>query len=798
MSTGSPARRSLVRWSLRLFRREWRQHVLVLSLLTVAVAAAVAVAVIAVNTDTQSEGEFGDANTQIRLDVHDADAARDAVSEARSRFAAIDITAHTSITVPGTLREIDVRDQDPYGTYNRSLLAVLDGRFPTRRGEVALTDETAELFDAAIGSELTLGDLTATVVGIVENPRELREDFALVAPGTLDAPESYTMLTDWTTDTGGPTGYHMSINGNDNPPTATLVLAVTTLTMALVGLLAAAGFVVLAQRRQRQLGMLAAIGATDRQVRLVMLAGGAITGVLAAALGTALGIAGWLVVAPAVESAANHRIDRADIPWTLVVEVLAIAIVVATLAAWWPARMVARLPVVAALSGRPAPARPVRRPLVIAFAFVAAGVTAIAAAKPTGDRVRPLLFIAGLLAVVLGAVFLAPAAIRVCGALARRLPLAPRLALRDLARYQTRSAAALAAITLSLAVAVGIVVVATAEEPAADEGNLSNRELLIHAGDPGSLGTPDLTTAEVAELDLRAETVAEALGEDSRPVALDYAFNPDLLNDSNEREPISLAVQETPNRFNWRGFPYVATPEVLGLYGIDPASIEPTTELLTSRHQNAMLLDISVRDGSPPTPRTQYVDLPPYDSAPNSLLTEAALEGHGWVRARAGWIVESDEPLTSAEIRAARNAAAEQGLAISVRASDDGLAALRTGSSIVGAFLAIAIVAMAVGLIRSEAARDVRTLTATGAAPRTRRAVTASTAAGLAVAGVVLGIIGAYVALVASYRGALDELVPIPIRHLTSLAIGLPFLAAAAGWLLAGRSPRFVSRQMLE
>ncbi|MGH8976621.1 MAG: ABC transporter permease, partial [Acidimicrobiia bacterium] len=253
MSTtiGRSAPRSLIRWSLRLFRREWRQHLLVLSLLTVAVAAAVAAAVIAVNTDTQSSGEFGDANTLITLDVHDADAAHDALSEARSRFAVIDVTAHAPVAVPGTLRQIDVRDQDPHGTYNQSLLAIRDGRYPAVRGEVALTDGTAELLDATTGSDVTIDGVTSTVVGIVENPRELREDFALVAPGTLDAPESYTMLTDWTTDTGGPTGYHMSINGNDNPPTATIVLAVTTLMMALVGLLAAAGFVVLAQRRQR-------------------------------------------------------------------------------------------------------------------------------------------------------------------------------------------------------------------------------------------------------------------------------------------------------------------------------------------------------------------------------------------------------------------------------------------------------------------------------------------------------------------------------------------------------------------
>ena len=35
---GVPARRAVIRWAWRLFRREWRQQLLVLAMLTVAVA----------------------------------------------------------------------------------------------------------------------------------------------------------------------------------------------------------------------------------------------------------------------------------------------------------------------------------------------------------------------------------------------------------------------------------------------------------------------------------------------------------------------------------------------------------------------------------------------------------------------------------------------------------------------------------------------------------------------------------------------------------------------------------------
>ena len=93
---------------------------------------------------------------------------------------------------------------------------------------------------------------------------------------------------------------------------------------------------------------------------------------------------------------------------------------------------------------------------------------------------------------------------------------------------------------------------------------------------------------------------------------------------------------------------------------------------------------------------------------------------------------------------------------------------------------------MSVGLIRSEADRDVRTLAALGAPGRTRRAITASTAAGLALLAALLGTAAAYLAVGAGYwpdTGRLTE--TAPVEHLTMIVVGLPVIAAASGWLLA-------------
>src|SRR5262245_33214242 len=100
--------------------------------------------------------------------------------------------------------------------------------------------------------------------------------------------------------------------GNDvNSAGETLAqFSVATVFLFLASLVAAAGFAVVAQRRLRQLGMLAAAGATQKHLRLVLLTNGAVVGALAAVLGTAAGLGLWLVFAPTLETAVNHRIDR--------------------------------------------------------------------------------------------------------------------------------------------------------------------------------------------------------------------------------------------------------------------------------------------------------------------------------------------------------------------------------------------------------------------------------------------------------------------------------------------------------
>ena len=73
-SGGLPARRAVSRWAWRMFRREWRQQALVLTMLVVAVAATVMGLGLAANAGAGTAAKFGSANVLVTLARHKPDA----------------------------------------------------------------------------------------------------------------------------------------------------------------------------------------------------------------------------------------------------------------------------------------------------------------------------------------------------------------------------------------------------------------------------------------------------------------------------------------------------------------------------------------------------------------------------------------------------------------------------------------------------------------------------------------------------------------------------------------------------
>jgi putative ABC transport system permease protein len=808
---GVAARRAVVRWAVRMLRRGWRQQVLVLSLLTVAVAAAIGFASAAYNAAPVSgNAEFGTASSFFRFEEPDAEALEADVAAAREWFGTIDVVGHREVAIPGRFEPLDYRSQDPEGAYSAPLLALREGRYPTGSGEVAVTDGVAEELDVEVGAALDADGTTRTVVGVVENPSDLGDEFALVPPAAAVALDSVTVLVDADTERvesfrpPGGGGREIGLRGtaSEGVFAAASVLGVAVVALLFVGLLAVAGFVVIAQRRQRQLGMLAAIGASERHLRLAMVANGALLGAVAAVVGAAMGVMGWIAVEPRLEAAAGYRIDRFDIPWWVIATGMLLAIAAATGAAWWPARVAARASIVQALSGRPPRPRAVHRSAAVAGLLVGAGVVCLAVAGEVADDDHVYwtnvgLVGVGTVATILGVLLLSPLAIRLLAAGATRFPIAARLALRDLARYQARSGSALAAIVMALGIPVAIVIAATAAEHTEDAGNLAGNQLLIRASDFDGPFVPELADLDAmrAQVDRLTATL-----DDPDVTELDVALDPALEYEPTPDGRIAVTLAKRV-RDGWRDLSllYVATPALLEDYGLDLATLDPGTDFVTAESGEIGILGVAQpRDAGErkvePLTSFETIDAT-YTSQPASFVTAEALQRRGWETVGSGrWLVETSRALTTEQLSAARDIAAGAGLTIEQRDDQAGLGRLRSGATAVGALLALGVLAMTVGLIRSEATPDLRTLTATGATSSTRRGVTAVTAAALAALGVTLGTAGAVTVLAAGYLDNLDDLARLPVVHLLVLAIGTPTAAALAGWVLAGREPPAISR----
>ncbi|HLI74106.1 MAG TPA: FtsX-like permease family protein [Acidimicrobiales bacterium] len=830
--SGMPARRALLRWAWRLFRREWRQQLLVLGLIVLAVGATVVAAAVATNTPPPANAGFGKAQDAATVSGSGPRVA-DQISRLEHRFGAVDVIANETRSVPGTVRTFQLRAQDPHGPYGGPMLSLVSGRYPADANEVAVTAGVASDFGLRIGGVWQEGGTARRVVGIVQNPQSLLDEFALVVPGQVASPTQVVVLFDAHGVTPASIGPNVSTPasvaaGNALNP-ETISLAGLTVGMLLIALVAVGGFTVLAQRRLRSIGMLASIGATDRHIRTVVMANGVIVGVVGAILGTALGVAAWLAYRPHLEQSAHHVIGALSLPWLVVILAVVLAVVATFFAASRPARSIAKVPIVAALSGRPAPPRRIRRSAVPGIVFLVIAFLLLGYSGSTnhgsGNGGMPELVL-GLVALIPAVILLAPFCLSVLARIGRRSPVAVRLALRDLARYRARSGSALAAISIGVMIAVIIAIVAAARYGDILDyagPNVASNQLLVYApGSPGGPGGPN--TVSPGALASAAKTVRQI----GRSLGAPDPLELDITNAN---------LDYTGRGRQWNGAIFVATPQLLRMFGIHASQVSPQATILSMRPGlsgvsglqltwcNAFGAPVSTGGGPaggndsggnkisyvPCTssgqmnhPVLQEIGaLPSGTSAPNTVITEHAVRSLHLQVTAAGWLIQTAQPLTAAQVHDADATASSAGLTVESKNDQPTSSEVINWATAFGIALALCILAMSVGLIRSETASDLRTLTATGASSRTRRSLAAATAGGLGLLGAVLGTFAGYIGVIGwlrgnSLNGGISALGHVPVTNLVVVLGGLPLIAVAAGWVLAGREPGGMAHQPIE
>ena len=569
-------------------------------------------------------------------------------------------------------------------------------------------------------------------------------------------------------------------------------------TLVAAVLMASAAVTIAARRQLRALGLLAAAGARGRQLGAVVVLQAAILGLVAVLTGIPAGLLLARALLPRLARAVGLPLAEAApllvVPGRLLLAA-GLGLLAAVVAALVPAVRTARLPVTAALAAQQPPARQPRRLTILGTVLVLVGLAlAVLQVWLAGSRWQPWIAVASVAAVLVGFTALSRALVALVGRSARWLPATGRLAVRDLSRHPTRSAAAVAAVTAGLA--VPMLLGAMTAQSAAWERAYAPRQLrtdqvlasspaaaaAVTQSLPGARQAP-FTTATTAgrEVTVHGPAIDQpdfgvsrglAIGEQELLVAMGgeqaaaafadgavVAFGTNLVPDGQ----VTLAITDLPGPARRITMP----------------AVEVTTGSYTGQELPSFVISRQT---------AQRLGLPGLTTPPH-------------------YLIRAPHPLSDAQHDQLRTLQSQSpAMSISWAEPEPDLQSFAQGMrSILLALLAVAgiialgSVAAACALALSEARQDLTTLGQLGAAPATTRHLMAAQAWLLATLGGLLAVaigLGPFaVQALASWQVRPRLTIPIgpsplavPWTLVAVIAVGIPALAAAAASLL-GRSP---------
>ncbi len=719
------------------------------------------------------------------------------------------------------LFETDLTSPLTEGTFR-----LVQGRVPTEVGEVAVNGELAERGPYRVGDALQLvNGSSATIVGIVENAVIRSSAIAVASPGGLGlkAPEG---RHEWLVDAGGPVTWADVQALNDigasvwsravltDPPPASevsaelgydggtddawLAVVVLVVVMALleVVLLAGPAFAVIARRLQRSLALMAANGATPRQARRVVIASGVVLGVVGATSGVGLGLlVAWLVL-PVVQQFLGSYLGPFDVPWLHLLGIAGFGLLSALLAALVPAWIASRPDVVAVLAGRRGDRKPSLRSPLLGLVLLGAGI-AMAAYGATRAGGEYVIAVSAIVA-VLGMILLVPVVVVLLARLARRLPLALRFAVRDAARHRTRTVPAVAAVAATVA---GVVALGIGNASDTEQSRATYTPLLAmgQASVTPPSGVAFADVEQVVEQYLPDASVTRVIGPEESMRRYTYV--------DTRVEGVESVLSGYSGTLS--SFPVSADGTVPAHLADAVGDDRPAAERVLADGGAVVFTDQDVdadevrlvahSDGrggvvGRATVPALFVEVTQVEAHAQGVLSPEAAAAVGIEPVPVGLLVEGEiseqqeEDVNEALL--ALDADASMYVERGYQAGDETLIIQLVLGSL-GAVLMLGGTLTATFLSLSDARPDLATLSAVGAAPRTRRAVAASYALVIALVGALLGVVvGLIPGIAVTYplTGAAwvqdvnptvpDHFLAIPWALIGSLVVALPLLTA--------------------
>lgn len=799
------ARTAIWRWSWRVVRRDWRQHALVIALIAAGLAASTVIVTTVFRFQDAEERNFTEQSLAGASGGIDLWADPGSQPDLRTDLAAV-LADLPDVEIVGTgdvdERGIELVEAEPERPLVGPWFRLVEGQWPGP-GEVTLTTETFDYLadlgtPTAIGDEVTLADRTFTVVGRYRNGASFRDTTALVSPGEAGTWASARVLTDGSpsdlesriatvVDAAGP-GYSWGpiTPFSYDPETTVFTYGLAAMLCLAVAALSSAGFTVLANRRSRQLGVLAGLGATPTHLGAAMLSTGAVVGLVGAVIGVAVGVGVSLALSPTLENLVDYELGF-RMPWRHLLPLVALGVLTAIAGAWRPAQRARSVSAAAAIADRPTRQEGFARSLAVGIALVAAGSIAMIIGAPRND---PMLVIIGVLLPGAGGLLLAPALTAVLGRLAGRAPLPIRMAWRDIDRNRSRSSGAVAAAAMAIGIPFAI---------ATFVGSLGQS----WAPMPDNVARVYIATEN--ELDAVTATVPGA-----QVVPIEFLTHPAWAADDEAAEfgPAPWGVRSLRgNGSAWFHETAIATPELLAAMGVDrdtdadlivdfrsPLDLGDETPAFVSfsgsgtavSEAGTEVLD-ALTDGEPSELVVQR-HAPWAESFPEALIVDPPTDVPGAERYVDSYLLVGDRPFTDQE-RAALRAT---GAGLSLGDDPPPFVAIRAIAMAAGALFAVAAIAVTVALIRTETARDQRILRSLGASPARARAVGAATAAGLATIASAIAVLVSLSVLIGIFRNPDEDFFfRMPWAELGVVFVVVPLLAGVAGWLLtSGRADR--------